>query len=90
MRSSDGMKQHAPVLCIRQCRISHAEIVCEMMVASATPATPMEKRMTNTRFSATFTSPATVRKYSGRRVSPTARRMAAPKLYNSTDGMPTK
>ena len=69
---------------------SAAEIIWEMMVASATPATPMWKPMTNSRFSSTFTRPESVRKYSGRRVSPTARSTAAPKLYSMLKGMPRK
>ena len=38
----------------------------------------------------TFTTPAMVKKYSGRFVSPTERKIAAPKLYSIIAGMPTK
>ena len=50
------------------------------LVASATPRTPMPKAATNSTFSTTFATPAMLRYMSGRRVSPTARRIAAPKL----------
>ena len=46
--------------------------------------------MTKNRFSTTLTTPEMNRKYRGRWVSPTARRMAAPKLYSITTGMPPK
>ena len=56
------------------------EVYCEMIVASATPATLILNPMTNTRFSPALITPAMVRKYSGRLVSPTARSTAAQKL----------
>ncbi len=74
----------------RQRPLSTAEMTCAMTVASATPATLIWNTMTNIRFSATFTSPDTVRKYRGRLVSPTARRMALPKVYRRFAGMPAK
>lgn len=69
---------------------SPAEITCEMTVAMATPATPRWNTMTRNRFKMTFTTPAMVKKYSGRFVSPTERKIAAPKLYSIIAGMPTK
>ena len=67
-----------------------AETVWLMMVARATPATLMEKRMTNTRFSTTLMRPATARQNRGRLVSPTARRRAELKLYSMVIGIPMK
>jgi len=67
-----------------------ADTVSLMMVASATPATLMEKPMTNTRFSTTLMIPAAARQYSGRLVSPTARSRALLKLYSMFMGMPMK
>ena len=67
-----------------------ADTVSLMMVASATPATLMEKPMTNTRFSTTLMTPAAARQYSGRLVSPTARSSAELKLYSMVMGMPIK
>lgn len=67
-----------------------AETVWLMMVARATPATLMEKRMTNTRFSTTLMRPATARQNRGRFVSPTARRRAELKLYSMVMGIPMK
>ena len=61
-----------------------------MMVASATPATLMEKPMTNTRFSTTLMMPAAARQYRGRLVSPTARSSAELKLYSMVMGIPIK
>ena len=67
-----------------------AETVWLMMVASATPATLMEKRMTKTRFSTTLMTPATARQNRGRLVSPTARSSAELKLYSMVMGIPMK
>ena len=56
------------------------ETYWEMMVARATPATPMWNTITNSRFRSTLIRPEIVRKYRGRLVSPTARSMEAQKL----------
>ena len=53
---------------------------CPMTVASATPATPMEKTLTNKRSSTVLAAAQTIRNSSGRTESPTARRMPAPML----------
>jgi len=74
----------------RHCTISTAEMHSDTTVAVATPATPIEKTITKTRFSTTLTAPANSRKYSGLLVSPTARRIAAPKLYVRVAGIPIK
>ena len=58
----------------------------EKMVAKAAPSTPMPSIATSTTSRAMFTRHAMMRKYSGRRVSPTARRMPEPTLYKK-DGM---
>ena len=50
------------------------------LIGGAVPTTPMPSRHTNSRSPKTFITPAAIRKYSGRRVSPTARSTAAPKL----------
>ena len=89
-RSARSSRCTKPSVRIRQITTSALEIIWEMMVAQATPATPMLKPMTNSRFSTTFTMPEAIRKYSGRRVSPTARSTAAPKLYSMLKGMPRK
>ena len=52
----------------------------DIIVAKATPKTFQSKTITKTRFSKTFITPAAVRKYSGRFVSPTALSIAAEKL----------
>jgi len=62
----------------------------EITVAQPTPSTPIPRPTTKNRFKTTFTTPAMNRKYSGRLVSPMARRMALPKLYTMSTGMPTK
>ena len=49
-------------------------------VARPTPATLISNTITKIRLSTTFTRPEAVRQYSGRRVSPTLRKSAAPKL----------
>ena len=67
-----------------------AERYWEMVVAQATPATSILNPMTNRRFSTTLTRPETIKKYMGRLVSPTARSMAAAKLYTISAGVPTK
>ena len=59
-------------------------------VATATPATPIWKYITNNRFNMVFTMPAAIRIYRGRRVSPILRSMAAPKLYAIIKGIPKK
>ena len=64
----------------RHSSTSPAETHWEITVGMATPSTPMPRTMTQNRFSTTLTIPARNRKYRGRWVSPTARRMAAPKL----------
>lgn len=69
-----------PSISISERVTSTAETACEMIVASATPATLILNPMTNTRFSPALITPAMVRKYSGRLVSPTARSTAAQKL----------
>ena len=69
---------------------SSADTVWLIMVASATPATLMEKPMTTTRFSTTLMTPAAARQYSGRLVSPTARSSALLKLYSMVMGIPIK
>ena len=65
---------------VRHSTVSVAETHWLSTVASATPATPMPSTHTNSRSPSTFITPAAIRKYSGRRVSPTARSTAAPKL----------
>ena len=62
----------------------------EITVATATPATPIWNTITNTKFSTTLIAPAISRNSSGLLVSPTALRMAAPKLYTIRAGIPTK
>ena len=61
-----------------------------MIVAIATPATPIWNTITKNKLNRTLTTPAMIRKYSGRLVSPTARKIAAPKLYSKRAGMPRK
>ena len=51
----------APSLRIRHSSTSAAEMTWEMIVASATPDTPMWNTITNSKFSSTFTTPAMVR-----------------------------
>ena len=51
---------------------SSAERYCEIMLASATPATSSFTAMTKNRFSMTFTTPETKRKVSGFFVFPAA------------------
>ena len=80
MRSARRFRCTRPSEWIRHRMTSTALMICEIMVASATPATSMWKTMTKNRFRNTFTSPEMERKYSGLRVSPTALSMAAPKL----------
>ena len=65
---------------VRHQNTSPAETHWEITVGMATPSTPMWNTMTNTRFRITLMTPASSKKYRGRWVSPTARRMAAPKL----------
>ena len=50
------------------------------MVAQAAPATPMSRPITRNRSSTMFVMQAAIRKYSGLRESPTARRMPLPTL----------
>ena len=80
MRISRRTRRQESSRRVRQRTTSTAEMSWEVMVASATPATPMWNTMTVTRLRATLTMPAAERIYRGRLVSPTARRMAAPKL----------
>lgn len=54
--------------------------VCEITVATATPATSILKPMTNTKFKMTFVIPAAIKNISGFFVSPFAYKIAAPKL----------
>src|SRR5699024_5055538 len=51
-----------PSIFIRHSRTRIAETVWEMMVASATPATPMWNTMTKNRFKKTLMTPARVKK----------------------------
>ena len=51
-----------PSIFIRHSRTRTAETVWEMMVASATPATPMWNTMTKNRFKKTLMTPARVKK----------------------------
>ena len=57
---------------------STQEIACETTVAIATPATSRLNTITRNIFRPALITPDTIRKYSGRFVSPTARRIAAP------------
>ena len=52
---------------------SIALTTCASVVAMATPATPMRNTSTNSRSSTMFSTQQTIRKYSGRLESPTAR-----------------
>ena len=62
-------------------RMTHrAETHWERMVARATPATPQWSTTTKNRSRTMLVRQATMRKYRGRRVSPTARRMPEPTL----------
>ena len=67
---------------------SAADRVC--VVASATPATFISKATTKMTLSTTLSDPAIERKISGLRLSPAARRIAAPKLYSIQGAMPQK
>ena len=66
-----------------------AETYWEMMLASATPSAAMPQPMTKNRFSRMFSTPATVRYSSGRRVSPLALITPLPKLNTPSPGMPS-
>ena len=60
------------------------------MVASAAPATPISRPTTNSTSSRILTMHATIRKYRGRRLSPTALSTPVPMLYTSEGTMPQK
>ena len=53
---------------------------CYISVAMAAPATPIWKKTTSTMSSTILIKQQTIKKYSGLRLSPTARRMPAPTL----------
>ena len=59
-------------------------------VAIATPSTSMPHTATRKMLSPAFRTPDTVRQMSGRFVSPTLRKIAAPKLYTMMNGIPAK
>ena len=63
---------------VRHMTMSVAEMSCAMTVAAAAPATPQSSATMNSTSQPTLNTPANSKKYSGLRVSPTARRMAAP------------
>ena len=63
---------------------------CEMTVALATPATSQCRQITKYMFNTTLMTPAIAKKINGLFVSPNARRMELPKLYNNRKGMPMK
>jgi len=67
-----------------------AEINWEMIVAYATPSMAMPKPTTKRRSRPIFMTLERQRKYSGRFVSPTARRIALPMLYTSRPKTPEK
>ena len=90
MRSCLRSTRRGPISSIRHRSTRKAETYWEMAVAVATPATSMWKMITVTRLSTTLMIPRTSRKFRGRRVSPSARRMALPKLYTMVAGMPMK
>ena len=64
--------------------------ILEITVAIATPVTPRWKTITRKRLRAAFKTPATVRQYRGRFVSPILLNIAAPKLYSIIKGIPRK
>ena len=80
IRRSRSLSLKAPSLFTRHQSTRPAEITWEITVARATPATSIFREITKNRFRTTFTTPAAVRKYKGRLVSPTALRTALPKL----------
>ena len=59
-------------------------------VAVATPFTVIFSTSTKNRFSATFSTPESVRATNGVRVSPMLRKMAASKLYRRITGIPSR
>ena len=63
---------------------------CDTTVAQATPRTPMFRAATETKFSATFTTPDTISTNSGYRVSPVARSAADANMYTAAAGRPRK
>ena len=68
----------------------NAEIALEITVASATPATSICSTSTKNRLNTTLSAPLTVINTSGRRLSPTARSIAAPKLYSRLNTLPPR
>ena len=70
--------------------ISVALMALAIHVAIATPATLMWKTTTSKRLSKAFTTPAAIRMYNERFVSPMLRRMAAAKLNTMRKGIPQK
>ena len=69
---------------------STAQTTLAITVASATPATPMSHAATNKKLSPTLSTPVISRVMSARLVSPTLRRIAAPKSNTIKNGMPIK
>ena len=57
-----------------------AEMICDITVASATPATPILNLKTNRKSRHVFAMAQTIRKYKGLVESPTARIIPAPIL----------
>ena len=80
MRSSERRRRHAPGARASVYRTSTAQISCDRLVAIAAPAVPIPNTATNSRSRTVLAAAQTIRKYSGRRESPTARRMPAPIL----------
>ena len=69
---------------------STAQTMLEITVASATPATLMSHAATNKKLSPTLSTPVIKSVISARLVSPTLRKIAAPKSNTIKNGMPTK
>ena len=68
---------------MRISRIAHSSALTswERIVANAAPLTPRESTATNSKSSTTLSSEETTRKYSGVRLSPTARMIPQRELY---------
>ena len=73
---------------IRHLIIRKAERYCAIILASATPDTPILHTITKNRFNIILTIPAVIRYISGLFVSPTALSTPFPKLYMASAGEP--
>ena len=79
-RSLDRHRRQASFRPSRCSTISRADRHWAITLATATPSAAMWHRMTKNRFRITFSTPATDRYSSGRRVSPMALIMPLPQL----------